>query len=100
MVLIIADDYLYFIPAITYSLILFASTATYVIKFQEQLIRHRRFGSKMPRRPKLFTPDLSRIGVIAFLIVLERIVYRYSYSFALGLELTVLKVLKWIIQIV
>lgn len=76
----------------TYSITLAVSIAIYVLRYALQWLLFRRRGGKAPVRPKFTLRDLPKISIIAFLIVIERILYRYTYEFALGVELTVLKV--------
>ena len=64
----------------------------YVIRFILQWILYRRHRGDPPKRPSLSLQTFPRIAVVAGLIILERLIYRYAYEFALGLELTVLKV--------
>lgn len=89
---LISEDYLYLIPAMTYTFLLALSTGLYFLSGIIQLIKRRRYGKEASSRSNWTLRNLPRIAVVASLIVFERIVYRYSYSYALGLELTLLKV--------
>ena len=86
------DDYLYLIPAMTFTVVLALSSGVYMLYFLFQLHpRHRRRGIEL-RRLNVTFRYFSRVATIAGLILLERIVYRHAYPFALGLELVLLKV--------
>lgn len=87
------EDYLYLIPAMMFTIILALSAGLYLLRGIMQLVKHRKYGSDVSLRLNLTVHNIPRIAIIAGLIVFERIVYRYAYSFALGLELTLLKVL-------
>jgi len=89
---LISEDYLYLIPAMTYTFLLTLTAGLYLLSGIIQLIKRRRYGKEASSRSNWTLRNLPRIAVVASLIVLERIVYRQSYSFALGLELTLLKV--------
>jgi hypothetical protein len=91
------EDYLYLIPAATFSVVLFLSSGIYVLVFFLQCYRHRRRGrggirTAESRRLKFTVRYFPSVAIIAGLIVLERIIYRHAYPFALGLELVLLKV--------
>lgn len=83
---------MHLLPAITYTTILVVTVILYVIRFILQWILYRRHRGDPPKRPSLSLQNIPRIAVVAGLIILERLIYRYAYEFALGLELTVLKV--------
>jgi hypothetical protein len=89
---LIVDDYLYLLPAMTYSVILALSVALYVLRYILQWFLFRRRGGNAPARPTFTLRDLPRISVVALLIAIERILYRYGSGFALGIELTAIKV--------
>jgi len=91
------EDYLYLVPAATFSFTLILSSGVYVLVFLLQCYRHRRRGggairTAESRRLNFTVRNFPRVAVIAGLIVLERIIYRHAYPFALGLELVLLKV--------
>lgn len=87
------EDSLYLIPAMTYTSILVLSSALYLLRSIIQLLNRRRYIADVSPQSGMTLRNLPRIAIVAGLIVLERIVYRQAYSFALGLELTLLKVL-------
>ena len=76
----------------TYTTILVLSTALYLLRGIIQLMRRRTYVANVSLQSGMMLPNLVRIAIVASLIVLERIIYRHAYSFALGLELTLLKV--------
>jgi hypothetical protein len=76
----------------TYTTILAFSSALYLLRGTIQLIKRRRYVAEASFQSGVTLRDFLRITTVAGLIVLERIVYRHTYSFALGLELTLLKV--------
>jgi hypothetical protein len=80
-----------------FSVLFVACGALYALKL---LIQRRRQKAKeeTPSQPLLQVRLLRPVGVIAALILVERIVYRYASSFALGVELTVLKVLVFVVN--
>jgi hypothetical protein len=77
----------------TYTSILVLSSALYLLRSIIQLLNRRRYIADVSPQTGMTLRNLLRIAIIASLMVLERIVYRQAYSFALGLELTLLKVL-------
>ena len=87
------EDYLYLIPAMTYTTILALSSALYLLRVIIQLMNRRRYVADISPQSGMTLRNLSRIAIVAALIVFERIIYRHAYFFALGLELTLLKVL-------
>lgn len=89
------DDGVYLLPAMTYTITFAVSITIYLLRFALQWLSYRRRGGKVPVFPKFTLRDLPRISVVAFFIVLERILYRYTYEFALGVELSVLKVYQF-----
>ena len=80
------------IPAVTYSTLLLLSGALYVLR--GLLSSRKRSSDTSYQRTTLSSRSFSKIASVAGLIVLERIIYRHASSFALGLELTVLKVCR------
>ena len=97
------EDYLYLVPAATFSFTLILSSGVYVLHILLQCYRHRRRGgggairTAESRGLNFTVRNFPRVAVIAGLIVLERIIYRHAYPFALGLELVLIKVLVlWI----
>ena len=83
---------MYLIPSITFTIILALSTGLYLLLVIIQLIKYIRYGSQLSILSSWTLQNVPRIATVAGLIVLERIVYRHAYSFALGLELILLKV--------
>lgn len=77
----------------TFSIILCLTAGLYLLYGLIHFVKRRRYGQvEGSQRLWNFTlQNAPRIAVIAGLILFERIVYRYAYSFALGLELTLLK---------
>jgi hypothetical protein len=92
---LIVEDYVYLLPAMAFSITLVLCTLLYILRFLLQLRRCRQQDDSQPRS-KWSSRGFSRICLVAGLIVLERLLYRYANDFALGLELTVLKVLSYI----
>jgi hypothetical protein len=87
------DDYLYMVPAITYSMILVLTFTLYVLRFGLQCWMYRRYKSVAPTTPTAkMLRHIPRIFAVAAMITLERILYRHASGFALGLELTIIKV--------
>ena len=78
----------------SYSTILFISALLYVLRFLLGLRRWRRQTTSGSFRQRIRSSlrNIPRIAIIAGLIVLEHMLYRYTSGFALGLELTVLRV--------
>jgi hypothetical protein len=76
----------------TYTFLLTLTAGLYLLSGIIQLIKRRRYGKEASSRSNWTLHNFPRIAIVASLIVFERIVYRYTYSFALGLELTLLKV--------
>src|SRR5271156_5131206 len=76
----------------TYTTVLVVTVILYILRFILQWIRYRRHRGDPPKRPSLSIQNFPRIAIVAGLIIIERLIYRYAYEFALGLELTVLKV--------
>lgn len=87
------EDFLYLIPAMSYTTIFLGCIGPYLLRAPPQYIKYRLFGGEMPVLPRLSWNSSLKIITVAGLIILERILYRYAYSFALGLELTLLKVM-------
>jgi len=54
--------------------------------------RRRKNRDSRPPQPVLNFGKFRLVGVVAALIIAERMVYRHGYQFALGVELSVLKV--------
>ena len=77
----------------TYTTILALSSALYMLRGIIQLMNRRRYVADVSPQSGMTLRNLPRIGIVAVLIIFERIIYRHTYSFALGLELILLKVL-------
>src|ERR1700685_1221706 len=82
------EDYLYLVPAATFSFTLILSSGVYVLHILLQCYRQRRRGGGGIRtaesRGLNFTVrNFPRVAVIAGLIVLARITYRHVYPFDL-----------------
>jgi len=88
------DEFVYFLPAATYSIILLVTLLLYCLRFLLGLRRWPRQAAATSTSPRLRIPlkNFARIAVIAGLIVLSHLLYRYASEFALGIELTVVKV--------
>ena len=76
----------------TSTTILALSSALYLLRGITQLLKRQRYGPDVSLQLNMTLRNLPRIAIVAGLIVLQRILYRHAYSFALGLELTLLKV--------
>ena len=83
---------MYLIPAMTYTTILAFCFALYLLRGIIQLTNRRRYVADISLQSNLTLRNLPRTAIVAGLIILERIIYRHAYSYALGLELTLLKV--------
>jgi hypothetical protein len=84
---------LYLIPAMQYSFLFLVSGVLYALKYLMEKRRQRRGnGAESSSLSILNSRHFRRVAIVAALIVLERIVYRHAYFFALGVELSVLKV--------
>ena len=99
------EDNLYLIPAATFAAILCLSSSVYVLHFIFQCLRRRRRPNTESPRFSVTLRYFPRVAVIAGFIILERIIYRHAYTFALGLELVLLKVLihgfsGWVLMVV
>jgi hypothetical protein len=86
------DDNLYLIPAMTYSSILVLSSTLYTLRFLLQCWKYRRYKTVASQKTKWTMRHLPKVMGVAGLVILERVVYRHASTFALGLELTILKV--------
>jgi hypothetical protein len=89
--LTVVEDHLYLIPAMQFSVLFIACSTLYALKLLIQR-RRQKVNEESPSQPLLQVRFLRPVGVIAALILVERIVYRHASSFALGVELTVVKV--------
>jgi hypothetical protein len=84
------ESFLYFFPALTYSVVLGFGTVLYLLYFALQCRRHRKFALPSSDAVKTYTQPLPKTFLIALLILLSHILYRYADAFSLGLELTIL----------
>jgi hypothetical protein len=86
------DDNLYLIPAMTYTSILILSSTVYTLRFLLQYWKYRRYKTVAPQKTKWTMRHFPKVAGVAGLIILERVIYRHTSTFALGLELVILKV--------
>ena len=86
------DDFIFILPAVTYSTILFITGLLYCLQYLLHWWKYRRTCGEGPLLAKLGLQNLPKIATIASFIVLERLIDRYANGFNLGLELTMLKV--------
>lgn len=91
-VVLTADDYLYIIPAMTFSILAVLCITLYTLRYMLPRWKSRGGGSDALAYLKVSLRDLPKVVPVAALIVAERALYRYASKFALGLELTILKV--------
>jgi len=77
-----------------YSFLFLLSGTLFALKALVESRRRRRRKNldSRPPQPVLNFGQFRSVGVVAALIIAERIVYRHGYQFALGVELSVLKV--------
>jgi len=76
-----------------YSFLFLLSGTLFALKaLIERRHRRRKNRDSAPSQALLSFGQFRQVGVVAALIIAERIVYRHGYQFALGVELSVLKV--------
>lgn len=78
----------------TFSILAVLCITLYTLRYILLWWKALRRGGETPVRPKISPRDLQKVLPIAALMIVERTLYRYASQFALGLELTVLKVIS------
>ena len=78
----------------TFSILAVLCITLYTLRYILLWWKCLRRGGETPVRPKISPRDLQKVLPIATLMIVERALYRYASQFALGLELTVLKVIS------